>query len=45
MILESEIEKIVGGKEVTKEARATIYAHVSSADQKSDLERQIEYLT
>ena len=45
MIPESEIEGIIGGKEEVKEVRAVIYARVSSSDQKSDLERQIEYLT
>ncbi len=45
MIPESEIEEIIGGKEEVKEVRAVIYARVSSSDQKSDLERQIEYLT
>ncbi len=44
MVPESEIERIVGGK-VEKEVRAVIYARVSSGDQKSDLERQIQYLT
>ncbi len=45
MIPESEIEGIISGKEEVKEVRAVIYARVSSSDQKSDLERQIEYLT
>jgi len=45
MIPESEIERIIGGKVEAKEVRAVIYARVSSSDQKSDLERQIEYLT
>ncbi len=45
MIPESEIEKIISGKEGTREVRAIIYARVSSSDQKGDLERQIEYLT
>ncbi len=45
MIPESEIEKIISGKEGTREVRAIIYARVSSSDQKKDLERQIEYLT
>jgi len=45
MIPESEVERIIGGKEEVKEVRAVIYARVSSSDQKSDLERQIEYLT
>jgi len=45
MIPESEVERIIGGKTEAKEVRAVIYARVSSSDQKSDLERQIEYLT
>ena len=45
MIPESEVEKIIGGKEGAKEDRAVIYARVSSSDQKKDLEKQIEYLT
>jgi len=45
MIPESEIERIISGKEVTKEIKAVIYARVSSSDQKNDLERQILYLT
>ena len=45
MIPESEVERIIGGKEEVKEVRAVIYARVSSSDQKGDLERQIEYLT
>jgi len=45
MIPESEVERIIGGKGEVKEVRAVIYARVSSSDQKSDLERQIEYLT
>ena len=45
MIPESEVERIIGGKEEAKEVRAIIYARVSSSDQKSDLERQIEHLT
>jgi len=44
MISESEIDRIVSGKEGIKEVRAIIYARVSSSDQKKDLERQIEYL-
>jgi len=43
-IPESEIERIIGGKMSVEEVRAVIYARVSSSDQKSDLERQIEYL-
>ena len=45
MIPESEIERIIGGKGEVREVRAVIYARVSSSDQKSDLERQIQYLT
>ncbi len=45
MIPESEIERIIGGGEGVKEVRAVIYARVSSSDQKSDLERQVQYLT
>jgi len=41
----SEVERILGLKESTTEARAIIYARVRSSDQKSDLERQVEYLT
>ncbi len=45
MIPESEIERIISGREGVKEIRAIIYARVSSSDQKGDLNRQIEYLT
>lgn len=45
MIPESEVERIIGGKAEAKGVRAVIYARVSSSDQKSDLERQILYLT
>lgn len=45
MIPESEVERIIGGRAEVKEVRAVIYARVSSNDQKSDLERQIQYLT
>ena len=45
MIPESEIERIVRGRIEAKEVKAVIYARVSSSDQKSDLERQIQYLT
>ncbi len=41
----SEVERILGEKPEAKETRAIIYARVSSSDQKSDLERQIQYLT
>ena len=37
--------KILGGKPSGGEVRAVIYARVSSSDQRSDLERQVEYLT
>ena len=43
-IPESEIEKIIGEKTGVEEIRAVIYARVSSSDQKSDLEKQIEHL-
>jgi len=39
MIPESEVERIVGGKERVREVRVIIYARVSSSNQKSDLER------
>ena len=45
MIPESEVERIIGGKAEVKEVRAIIYARISSNNQRSDLERQIEYLT
>jgi len=41
----SEVKRILGGKLEVKETRAIIYARVSSSDQKSNLERQIQYLT
>ena len=41
----SEVERILGLKTEEKEVRAIIYTRVSSSDQKSDLERQIHYLT
>lgn len=41
----SEVERILGKKPEAKETRTIIYARVSSTDQKSDLERQIQYLT
>ena len=44
MIPENEVERIIGGKTEAREVRAVIYARVSSSDQKSDLERQIECL-
>jgi excisionase family DNA binding protein len=36
---ESEVRRVAEGVPVSKEVRAVIYARVSSADQKSDLER------
>jgi len=42
-IPESEVKRLLSGTE-TKETRAIIYARVSSSDQKSNLERQIQYL-
>jgi len=42
---ESEVRRIAEGLPISKEVRAVIYARVSSSDQKSDLERQVEYLT
>jgi excisionase family DNA binding protein len=44
-IPESEVRRIAEGLPISREVRAIIYARVSSADQKSDLERQIQYLT
>jgi len=41
----SEVERILGLRSEARETRAIIYARVSSSDQKSDLERQIQYLT
>jgi putative resolvase len=42
----SEVERILGLRQkYTEETRAVIYARVSSSDQKSDLERQIQHLT
>jgi len=43
-IPESEVRRLLSGA-VGGEARAVIYARVSSSDQRSDLERQIQYLT
>ena len=42
---ESEVRRIAEGLPMSKEVRAVIYTRVSSSDQKSDLERQIQYLT
>jgi len=42
---ESEVRRIAEGLPISREVRAVIYARVSSSDQKSDLERQVQYLT
>jgi len=42
---ESEVRRVAEGLPISKEIRAIIYARVSSLDQKSDLERQVQYLT
>ena len=42
---ESEVRRIAEGLPISKEIRAIIYPRVSSSDQKSDLEKQIQYLT
>jgi excisionase family DNA binding protein len=42
---ESEVRRIAEGLPISREVRAIVYARVSSADQKSDLERQIQHLT
>jgi excisionase family DNA binding protein len=44
-IPESEVRRIAEGLPISKEVRAIVYARVSSSDQKSDLERQVEYST
>jgi len=44
-IPESEVRRIAEGLPISKEVRAVIYTRVSSPDQRSDLERQIQYLT
>jgi len=44
-IPESEVRRIAEVLPVSKEVRAVIYARVSSSDQRSDLERQVQYLT
>jgi excisionase family DNA binding protein len=44
-IPESEVRRIAEGLPISKEIRAVIYARVSSSDQRSDLEKQIQYLT
>lgn len=43
-IPESEVRRIAEGLPISKEVRAVIYARVSSPEQKSDLEGQIQYL-
>ncbi|WP_434730868.1 IS607 family transposase [Thermogladius sp. KZ2Tp1] len=43
-IPESEVRRIIEGIPAG-EVRAVVYARVSSSDQKSDLERQVQYLT
>ncbi|ACL10882.1 IS element ISDka1 orfA, putative resolvase [Desulfurococcus amylolyticus 1221n] len=43
-IPESEVRRIIEGVPAG-EVRAVVYARVSSSDQKSDLERQVQYLT
>jgi len=43
-IPESEVKRLLSGVEV-KEVKAVIYARVSSSNQRSNLERQIQYLT
>jgi len=42
---ESEVRRIAEGLPISKEVRAVIYTRVSSSDQRSDLERQVQYLT
>jgi len=42
---ESEVRRIAEGLPISREVRAVIYARVSSSEQRSDLERQIQYLT
>jgi len=42
---ESEVRRIAEGLPVSREVRAVVYARVSSSDQRSDLERQVQYLT
>jgi excisionase family DNA binding protein len=42
---ESEVRRIAEGLPISREVRAVIYARVSSSDQRSDLERQVQYLT
>ena len=42
---ESGVRRIAEGVPVSREVRAFIYARVSFSDQRSDLERQVQYLT
>jgi excisionase family DNA binding protein len=42
---ESEVRRIAEGLPISREVRVVIYARVSSSDQRSDLERQVQYLT
>jgi len=42
---ESEVKRVAEGLPISREVRAVIYARVSFSDQRSDLERQVEYLT
>ena len=42
---ESEVRRIAEGLPMSKEVKAVVYARVNSSNQKSDLERQIQYLT
>ena len=41
---ESEVRRVAEGVPISGEVRAIVYARVGSADQKSDLERQMQYL-
>ena len=42
---ESEVRRVAEGLPISREIRAVIYARVSSSDQRSGLERQVQYLT
>jgi putative resolvase len=42
---ESEVRRVAEGLPISREVRAIIYALVSSSDRRSDLERQVQYLT
>jgi predicted site-specific integrase-resolvase len=44
-IPESEVRGVAEGLPISREVRAVIYARMSSSDQRSDLERQVRYLT